>query len=103
MKFPRLPIGAKFSWRGEAFQKNAPLSARSLKDGATRMIPRSADVQPLEDSGASVAGDKPLSPADGQRLVEALWRVVERETTRQATPEALREAFFGCWEGFRRR
>jgi hypothetical protein len=45
MKFPQLPIGQRFLFRGEAFVKAGPLTARREKDGDVRLMPRSALVE----------------------------------------------------------
>jgi hypothetical protein len=47
MKFPQLPLHAWFSWEGDQWQKSAPLLARSLSSGQQRMIPRSAEIEPI--------------------------------------------------------
>lgn len=47
MKFTQLPIGARFRYQDRLYSKTSPLAA-SGEDGAQRLIPRSAVVQPAE-------------------------------------------------------
>lgn len=60
MKFPQLPVGARFRFQGEDYCKTSPLAA-SGADGAQRMIPRSALVEPLLDD-AKAAKKSPATP-----------------------------------------
>ena len=53
MKFPQLPIGSRFSWKGGEYEKVGPVSAVSLTDGSQRLLPRSADVRLLATDGKS--------------------------------------------------
>lgn len=50
MRFPQLPIGQRFRWQGVTYTKTRPIGARGEADGAERMIPRSAVVEPLDGS-----------------------------------------------------
>jgi hypothetical protein len=65
MKFPQLPIGARFRYQGDIYCKSSPLAA-SGPDGAQRMIPRSATVDPLQE------GDDAAAPPVGSPLQQAL-------------------------------
>jgi hypothetical protein len=56
MKFPQLPAGARFRWRGTLFTKVGPLTARSEADESVCMIPRSATVTLVDD------GQSPSQP-----------------------------------------
>ena len=47
MKFHLVPIGEKFEYQGEIYIKADKLIANSAKTGQNRLIPRSANVQPV--------------------------------------------------------
>ncbi|WP_295584104.1 hypothetical protein [uncultured Lamprocystis sp.] len=46
MKFPHLPLGQRFVYQDERYTKTGPMTASRERDGAQRMIPRSAAVLP---------------------------------------------------------
>ncbi|MCF7991010.1 MAG: hypothetical protein K9M02_11265 [Thiohalocapsa sp.] len=56
MKFPKLPIGQRFRWRGTSYRKDGPMTATSESDAATRMIPRSADVEIIDAAASEAKG-----------------------------------------------
>lgn len=47
MKFHLVPVGEKFEFQGEIYVKADKLIANSEKTGQNRLIPRSANVQPV--------------------------------------------------------
>ena len=47
MKFHLVPVGEKFEYQGEIYVKADKLIANSEKTGQNRLIPRSANVQPV--------------------------------------------------------
>lgn len=47
MKFPQLPIGARFEFEGKAYVKAGPVAATS-EDGQQRLIPRWAVLKSLD-------------------------------------------------------
>lgn len=47
MKFHLVPVGEKFEYQGETYIKADKLIANSEKTGKNRLIPRSANVQPV--------------------------------------------------------
>jgi hypothetical protein len=49
MKFHLLPVGEKFSYQGEVYVKAGPLTASAEQTGTNRLIPRSANVQPVNN------------------------------------------------------
>jgi hypothetical protein len=53
MKFPQLPPGARFRWRGDLYTKVGPLTARPDADDSVCMIPRSATVTLVDDDQSS--------------------------------------------------
>ena len=51
MKFKLLSIGQKFEYQGETYIKTSPLIASNVKTSNNKMIPRSATLTLLDDSG----------------------------------------------------
>ena len=47
MKFHLLPVGEKFEYQGEVYIKADKLIANAEQTGQNRLIPRSANVQPV--------------------------------------------------------
>lgn len=47
MKFHLVPVGEKFEFEGEVYVKADKLIANNEKTGKNRLIPRSANVQPV--------------------------------------------------------
>jgi hypothetical protein len=47
MKLQDLPVGARFEYQGRIFVKTGPITA-TAEDGGQRMIPRYADLRPLD-------------------------------------------------------
>lgn len=47
MKFPQLPVGARFEYEGRVYVKTGPISAAS-EQGGQRMIPRHAVLRPVD-------------------------------------------------------
>lgn len=76
MKFPRLPIGQRFRWRGETYRKDGPLTACSDSDASSRMIPRSANVEVL-DGTSQDAGASPATLLSGTVVNAALLEMVD--------------------------
>jgi hypothetical protein len=66
MKFPQLPIGARFEFEGKLYVKTGPIAAVS-EEGGLRMIPRWAVLRPL-DGSAPGASPRPLANLDGERV-----------------------------------
>jgi hypothetical protein len=65
MKFTQLPIGARFRYQGRLYSKTSPLAA-SAEDGAQRLIPRSATVQPAEPTSEAA----PSAPHDRRAALD---------------------------------
>lgn len=59
MKFHQLRPGARFEYRGMAFRKVSALKGASEADDSHRLIPRSAEVDLLDDQGRRVAQKLP--------------------------------------------
>lgn len=64
MKFQHLPIGARFEYEGKVYVKTGPIAASSGQ-GGQRMIPRHAELVPLD------GGVQATVPAVGRKLDEA--------------------------------
>lgn len=48
MRFPHLPIGQRFSFKGKTYTKTGPLTASEEETGKSQLIMKSAEVMPLE-------------------------------------------------------
>jgi hypothetical protein len=59
VKFHRLRPGARFEYKGVAFRKISPLKAASEADDSHKLIPRSAEVDLLDERGRRVAEKLP--------------------------------------------
>ena len=61
MKFHLVPIGEKFTFKGEVYTKSGPIAASPEAGGASRMIARSANVtlcNIIEPIDATVISEK---------------------------------------------
>jgi hypothetical protein len=54
MRFPHVAIGQRFTYQGKAYTKTGPLTASEEGSGNQRMIPRAAEVTPLDAAGEPV-------------------------------------------------
>ena len=54
MKFPQLPMGRRFRWRGAVYRKSGPVTAQAEDGSGQLMVPRSALVEPLDVGDAAV-------------------------------------------------
>lgn len=71
MKFPQLPLGARFQYDGKSYVKTSPIAA-SGEDGQTRMIPRYAQVLPLDAGHAAPPKvERRFAEAEVMRAFEA--------------------------------
>jgi hypothetical protein len=60
MRFPQLPIGARFVYQGKAYSKTSALLASAEDGSGQRIIPKYADLTPAQgDAGAPVAVPPP--------------------------------------------
>jgi hypothetical protein len=74
VKFPQVPIGERFEYKGDTLVKIGPMTACSAGGGESRLIPRSAVVVP---TGTPVAAPKALTPAlveEALAACEGRWR-----------------------------
>ena len=84
MKFPQLPVGARFRYQGEIWCKTGPLAA-SGAGGASRMIPRSASIEPVEgDASTPSRSPRQQALADHHQACSTLLREAA-----EAGPQAL--------------
>ena len=54
MRFPQVAIGQRFTYQGKCYTKTGPLTASEEGDGSQRMIPRAAEVTPVDAAGEPV-------------------------------------------------
>lgn len=90
MKFSHIAIGARFRYQGKVYSKCSPLAA-SESGGRQRMVPRSAIVDPLENSGEQAKQTPPLSQAlsDYHAQCHALLRAATSASPNDAAALAL--------------
>lgn len=76
MKFPQLAEGARFRWRGQLYRKTGPMVAQADAGDERKLIPRSAVVEPVDDTRSP-----PARPATGLAAaeVEAALAVLVRD------------------------
>lgn len=48
MKFPQLPVGQRFGFKGKTYTKTGPLTASEEGTGKSQLIMKSAEVTPLD-------------------------------------------------------
>lgn len=74
MKFPQIPVGQYFRWQGERYCKAGPMTAHA-RDGSQKLIPRSAQVEPLDaaaDTARAQQGGTEIPVADVAAALAAL-------------------------------
>ncbi len=92
MKFPQLPLGQRFRWRQRTYRKTGPMVAHAEDGGQPRMIPRSAVVEPLDNSvpePTKTAAPSLSAVAVNDALVE-LCRLIEGAADELGEPQAKR-------------
>jgi len=93
MKFPQLPMGQRFRWRGAVYRKAGPLTAHAEYDGALAMIPRSAVIELLQDgtpADADEPGTGPRHPGAVAAALDALIGHIGRVADGLAAQDAAR-------------
>lgn len=91
MKIHQLPLGARFLFEGQEYVKSGPMVGSGA--GGQRLIPRHAQVQPLE--GADTAAAPAPAPAVDRERLLAAFEAFYRTSRRLVPPEgalALDEA-----------
>ena len=91
MKFPQLPMGQRFRWRGAVYRKSGPVTAQAEDGSGQLMVPRSAQVEPLDAADAAVgnAGRAPEA-ATVRAALDDLVTQLETVADELAEPDALR-------------
>jgi len=99
MKLQEIPVGARFEYQGRVFVKTGPITA-TAEDGGQRMIPRYADLRPLDPP---LSGDKPgpcrkLDEAKVRAAFDEFYRTCWRITDDFSRPEleAARQRFLAA-------
>ena len=59
MRFHQLRHGARFAFRGTVYRKISPLKGEIEQDGIQKLVPRSAEVTLVDESGQAVSGELP--------------------------------------------
>ncbi len=77
MKFHQLKLGARFRYRGLLLCKVSPLMAAAETGELQTLIPRSAEIMPVDDRGRQIALTAPEA-LGGNRLEIELERLAEK-------------------------
>lgn len=72
MKFPHLPIGERFRFEGATYRKTGPIAATNEATGQTRMIPRYARLEMLEE--------KPMTAKAAPLSLQQAFEAYDAET-----------------------
>ena len=72
MRLQHLAVGARFEYEGQVYVKTGPLTA-SAEQGGQRMIPRYADLKPLDVEPASGAGEGAVRGREDDARVRAAF------------------------------
>lgn len=91
MKFPLLPLGARFQFEGKVYVKVGPLTAAAEDGGGQRMIPRHAALQP-------VGGDAPPPPASPAPALDRKAILAAVEAYHASCAQLLEQAAAGLDE-----
>ncbi len=91
MKFGQLPVGGRFSHRGEIYLKDSPLQAKRESDNDTKLIPRSAVITPLDTGSLAIAAELPAR-IERARVEHALDALRTELTTALARIEPTLDA-----------
>ena len=100
MRLQDLPIGARFEYQDKVFVKTGPITA-TAEDGGQRMIPRYADLQPLDPlPKAPPASQRTLDEARVRAAFDDFYRTCFRITDdfSRAELEAARRRFIAALE-----
>ena len=99
MKIHQLPDGARFEYKGEVFVKTGPMFGTG--PNGPQLIPRSAVLRPLGESGAAraTANDR-VAKATVERAFSAFYGECQALVPgeRRAELEVLRERFLASIE-----
>ena len=100
MKLQDLHIGARFEYQGRIFVKTGPITA-TAEDGGQRMIPRYADLRPLDPLPEKPpAIQRTLDEARVRAAFDEFYRTCFRITDdfSQSELEAARRRFIAALE-----
>jgi hypothetical protein len=64
MRFPQLPLGARFLYQGKVYSKTSALLASAEDGSGQRIIPKYADLAPAEGEVATPAPAEPPAMLD---------------------------------------
>jgi|SRR5512139_1029857 hypothetical protein len=100
MRLQDLPVGARFEYQGKVFVKTGPITA-TAENGGQRMIPRYADLQPLDPLPEKPpASQRTLDEARVRAAFDEFYRTCFRITDdfSRAELEAARQRFIAALE-----
>lgn len=80
MKFQHLSIGQEFRYQDETYIKVSPMVANHTESGASRLIPRYAEILPCSRSGTpdSLAIKSTLEPSELQRAFDQFHNACQK-------------------------
>jgi hypothetical protein len=64
MRFPQLPIGARFEYQGNRYSKTSALLASAEDGSGQRIIPKYADLAPVQGDAAAPLPAQPQATVD---------------------------------------
>lgn len=102
MKFHQIPVGTRFEFLGQVFTKTGPIAATS-DQGGTRMIPRHAELHPIDGQAATPvrATGRKLEEGRVREAFEAFCQACRPLLADHAEPAfvAAKQAFLASLEG----
>jgi ABC-type transporter Mla subunit MlaD len=85
MKFSQLPVGQAFRYQGTRYRKVSPLMAQAEGASRTRLIARSANVEPSDQAPPA----KPLSERIPRQQVEQAMQQLAAQVTQAVSESGL--------------
>lgn len=86
MKFSQLPIGQPFRFQGKTYSKVSPLMAQAEGESAQRLIPRSAEVEPLGELPQRSEPPQQLPRQQVDRAMQALAEQINAAVAESGLP-----------------
>lgn len=91
MRFPELPIGARFEYQGKTYSKTSALLASAEDGSGQRIIPKYADLKPADGGTAEIQTQRRLARVDMAALAAAIaaYDATCRELLRQGCQDPV--------------
>lgn len=78
MNFSQIEIGQRFVYRGRIHRKETPLLASPEDGQGSRLVPRSAQVEPLEQAARDTRPTQPVAWSRVDQAMQALALEINR-------------------------